>query len=182
MEYGLQLYSVRDITKNGLQDAMQKVADLGYSFVEFAGFFGNSAPEVGRMLRETGLRVSGTHTGWEELTPARITDTILYHKIIGNKNIIIPWADLSDRAKLSAFVATVNQAQPVLAQHGIALSYHNHFINIYSTTPIHQSTHVPERDVVTENYVMVEAGIDALLEANPAAKAIRDAAGSKLII
>lgn len=126
MEYGLQLYSVRDITQKGLQDAMQKVADLGYGFVEFAGFFGNSAPEVGRMLRETGLRVSGTHTGWEELTPARITDTILYHKIIGNKNIIIPWADLSDRAKLSAFVATVNQAQPVLAQHGITLSYHNH--------------------------------------------------------
>ena len=126
MEYGLQLYSVRDITKNGLQDAMQKVADLGYSFVEFAGFFGNSAPEVGRMLRETGLRVSGTHTGWEELTPARITDTILYHKIIGNKNIIIPWADLSDRLKLNTFIATVNQAQPILAQHGITLSYHNH--------------------------------------------------------
>ena len=82
MEYGLQLYSVRDITQKGLESAMQKVADLGYSFVEFAGFFGNSAPEVGRMLRETGLRISGTHTGWEELTPARITDTILYHKII----------------------------------------------------------------------------------------------------
>ena len=40
MEYGLQLYSVRDITQKGLQNAMQKVADLGYSFVEFAGFFG----------------------------------------------------------------------------------------------------------------------------------------------
>ena len=101
MEYGLQLYSVRDITQKGLQSAMQKVADLGYGFVEFAGFFGNAAPEVGRMLRETGLRVSGTHTGWEELTPNRIADTILYHKIIGNKNIIIPWADLSDRLKLS---------------------------------------------------------------------------------
>ena len=40
MEYGLQLYSVRDITQSGLEKAMQKVADLGYSFVEFAGFFG----------------------------------------------------------------------------------------------------------------------------------------------
>ena len=126
MEYGLQLYSVRDITQKGLQKAMQQVADLGYSSVEFAGFFGNSAPEVGRMLRETGLRISGTHTGWEELTSDRIMNTILYHKIIGNKNIIIPWADLSDRLKLGQFVALVNQAQPLLAQHGITLSYHNH--------------------------------------------------------
>lgn len=126
MEYGLQLYSVRDITQKGLQGAMQKVADLGYTSVEFAGFFGNSAPEVGRMLRETGLRISGTHTGWEELTPNRIMDTVLYHKIIGNKNIIIPWADLSDRLKLNTFIATVNKAQPILAQHGITLSYHNH--------------------------------------------------------
>ena len=45
MEYGLQLYSVRDITQKGLQSAMQKVADLGYTSVEFAGFCGNSAPE-----------------------------------------------------------------------------------------------------------------------------------------
>ena len=43
MEYGLQLYSVRDITKNGLENAMKQVAELGYSSVEFAGFFGNSA-------------------------------------------------------------------------------------------------------------------------------------------
>ena len=126
MEYGLQLYSVRDITKNGLESAMQKVAALGYDFVEFAGFFGNSAPEVRRMLRETGLRISGTHTGWEELKPNRIMDTVLYHKIIGNKNIIIPWADLSDCLKLGQFVALVNEAQPLLAQHGITLSYHNH--------------------------------------------------------
>ena len=53
MEYGLQLYSVRDITQNGLERAMQKVADLGYTSVEFAGFFGNSATEVRRMLRDT---------------------------------------------------------------------------------------------------------------------------------
>ena len=67
MEYGLQLYSVRDITKNGLQDAMQKVAGLGYSFVEFAGFFGHSGEEVAGWLKELGLRASGTHTGYNLL-------------------------------------------------------------------------------------------------------------------
>ena len=71
MEYGLQLYSVRDITQKGLEKAMQQVAELGYTSVEFAGFFGHPSHEVGRMLRETGLRISGTHTGCEELKPDR---------------------------------------------------------------------------------------------------------------
>ena len=63
MEYGLQLYSIRDITGNDLEGALKKVADLGYKFVEFAGFFGNSAETVKGWLDKYGLKVSGTHTG-----------------------------------------------------------------------------------------------------------------------
>ena len=72
---------------------------------------------------------------------------------------------------------------PIFSQpHPLALSYHNRFVNIYSTTPTHPSAHVPGRDVITENYVMVEEGLDALLEQHPEAKAIRDAAGSSLLL
>ena len=66
VEYGLQMYSVRDLTKDDLEGALRQVAELGYSFVEFAGFFGHSAKDVRRMLDTYGLRVSGTHTGWQE--------------------------------------------------------------------------------------------------------------------
>ena len=38
MEYGLQMYSVRDITKTDLEGAMKAVAEMGYTYVEFAGF------------------------------------------------------------------------------------------------------------------------------------------------
>ncbi|MBE6567277.1 MAG: right-handed parallel beta-helix repeat-containing protein [Ruminococcaceae bacterium] len=72
---------------------------------------------------------------------------------------------------------------PIFSQpHPQALSYHNTFKNIYSTTTIHPSTHIPSRDVITENYIKVEDGLDALLEAYPEAKAIRDKAGSTLIV
>ena len=67
MGYGLQLYSVRDITKEDLKGALKKVADLGYECVEFAGFFGHSAEEVTGWLNEFGLKVSGTHTGMAEI-------------------------------------------------------------------------------------------------------------------
>ncbi len=69
---------------------------------------------------------------------------------------------------------------PIFSQpHPQALSYHNTFKNIYSTTQRHESTHVPLRDIITEDYHLVEDGPDALFAKYPEAKAIRDAAGAK---
>ena len=45
-EYGLQLYSVRDAAKESMDNALKEVAAMGYSFVEFAGFFDHSAEEI----------------------------------------------------------------------------------------------------------------------------------------
>lgn len=125
MQYGLQLYSVRDITEKNMEYALQKVAEMGYSFVEFAGFFGIPAAEIKRMLADNGLRVSGTHTGWHEVAH-NFEKTVEYHTEIGNKNIIIPGADLSTRQKLDDFIAMVNEFGPKLAERGITLHYHNH--------------------------------------------------------
>ncbi|MBQ7335730.1 MAG: sugar phosphate isomerase/epimerase [Clostridia bacterium] len=126
MDYGLQLYSIRDITENDLAGSLKQVAALGYRFVEFAGFFGHSAEEVRAMLDACGLQVSGTHTGCGELTADKIDETIAYHKTIGNTNIIIPGADFSTPEKLDATVDLINAAQKKLAEAGIALGYHNH--------------------------------------------------------
>ena len=67
MDYGIQLYSVRDLAEKDLSAAVKRVAELGYSSVEFAGFFGHSAEEVNEMLRENNLRVSSTHSGFDDL-------------------------------------------------------------------------------------------------------------------
>ncbi|MBR5985627.1 MAG: sugar phosphate isomerase/epimerase [Clostridia bacterium] len=125
MEYGLQMYSVRDITGRDLKGALKQVADIGYKYVEFAGFFGNQAADVKRWLDEFGLIASGTHTGIDPLLND-YEGTVRYHKEIGCSSIIIPGADLSCQAKLDAFVANVNRLIPKLADEGITLGYHNH--------------------------------------------------------
>jgi len=125
MEYGIQMYSVRDLTQVSLDDALRQVSELGYRFVEFAGFFGHSAESVRAMLDKYGLRVSGTHTGWQEVAE-HFEETVAYHKIIGNRNIIVPGADLSDQKKLDAFIEMANEFQPRLAAEGISFGYHNH--------------------------------------------------------
>ena len=125
-EYGLQLFSVRDITGNDLEGALRAVAEMGYKYVEYAGFFGHSAEQVKEWQDKYGLKCSGTHSGWVELLPENIEATIAYHKTIGNPNFIIPGADLSTLDKIIDFCAVMNKAQIRLAEEGISLGYHNH--------------------------------------------------------
>lgn len=126
MEYGLQLYSVRDVTEKDMEKAIREVAGMGYSFVEFAGFMGHSAKDIKAMMDKYGVYCSGTHSGVEGLTDENIDATIEYHKTIGNKNYIIPGADISTLEKIARFEDIVNKAQPKLALNGITLGYHNH--------------------------------------------------------
>jgi len=125
MNYGLQMYSVRDITQEDLAGALKKVAEIGYKTVEFAGFFGHSAEAVKAMLEENGLTVSGTHSGLDELDKD-FEGTVKYHKTIGNTNYIIPGAPWYTKEELDETIAKLNKYQPMLAAEGITLAYHNH--------------------------------------------------------
>ena len=125
MEYGIQMYSVRDLAEKDLDAALRGVSELGYKKVEFAGFFGHSAQEVKGMLDRYGLQVSGTHTGWQEVAE-HFAETVAYHHAIGNRNIIVPGADLDNQRKLDAFIEMANEFQPKLEAEGISFGYHNH--------------------------------------------------------
>lgn len=132
MKYGIQMYSVRDLAKNDLHAALKCVADIGYKYVEFAGFFGNKAEDVRAWLDELGLEVCSTHTGPEELIPGKIKETIEYHKIIGNKNIIMPGIWYKTEKELDLSVELINYAKETLAKEGITLGYHNHYKEFYT--------------------------------------------------
>lgn len=170
MEYGLQMYSVRDITEKDLASALREVAALGYKFVEFAGFFGHSAEAVKQMLEENGLSVCGAHMGLDEIAPDRIAQTIAYHKTLGNENIIIPWSDCSTPEKLDALIDALNAAYPILCEAGMTLGYHNHAFEYEKTA----YGVLPHKEIEERTRVMLEidtywvyaAGLDpiALLE------------------
>ena len=133
MKYAIQMYSLRTLAGEDLKKALETVAEIGYKGVEFAGFFGNSAETVRGWLDELGLEVYSTHTGVKELTPETIQETIAYHKILGNKLIIIPGASMKTREELDAVIDTMNYAQPILAKEGITLAFHNHYKEFITT-------------------------------------------------
>ncbi|MDD7739442.1 MAG: sugar phosphate isomerase/epimerase family protein [Fusicatenibacter sp.] len=125
MEYGLQLFSVRDFTEKDLAYTLEQVAKIGYKYVEFAGFFGHEAKEVKAMLDANGLIVSGTHSSLEDLVND-FEGTVEYHHTIGNTNYILPGAPWKTAVELDDTIEKLNRFQPMLAAEGITLGYHNH--------------------------------------------------------
>lgn len=125
MDYSVQMYSVRDLASKNMDEALKKVAEIGYKQVEFAGFFDHSAEEIRAMLDKYGLEVSSIHAGFDPLLED-FDNVVEYNKKIGNKNYIIPGYDLSSQDKIDAFVEKVNVINKKLAEQGITLAYHNH--------------------------------------------------------
>lgn len=126
MNYGLQLYSVRDVAEKDIELAMKEVSLMGYSFVEFAGFQGKTPEEIRDLLLKYNLGVSGTHTGVDRLSDENFDETVRAHKIIGCENIIIPGTDLSTKEAVDSFIDRVNVLIPRLEKEGLKLHYHNH--------------------------------------------------------
>ena len=124
MHYGLQLYSVRDITETDFEGALRQVAEMGYRMVEPAGFFGHSAEDVAQMLAKYGLTVCSTHTPIWDLfdDPAGIIE---YHKTIGCRDIILP--ALTSRIPLDEIIQRINEIQPMVEAAGMRLHFHNHW-------------------------------------------------------
>lgn len=148
-KYGIQMYSVRDAAEKDLRGALRTVAELGYSYVEFAGFYGHSAKEVRSWLKEYGLICSGTHTC---ITLEALDDIIAYHQELECDNLIIPVAGWETEDKLKEYIPMFNKAQERLAAAGIRLGYHNHSLEFLRTS----YGKIPEEELLAHTKMELE--------------------------
>ena len=125
MKYGIQMYSLRDVTVENFEGALKAVAEMGYKMVETAGFFNHPAEEVKAMLEHYGLEICSTHTGHTDLFN-KFDATLDYHKKVGCKNLILPSAPFATKEAITYTVDSINRFQPILEAEGIKLHYHNH--------------------------------------------------------
>ena len=126
MNYGIQMYSLRDAVAADYKQALLTVSAQGYKMAELFGGMQPSAEIIRQWADEAKLTVSGTHTGADALTEEKLEKTIQDHHTLGCNLLIIPGHDLSTKEKLDGFIALVNRVQPLLAEQGITLAYHNH--------------------------------------------------------
>ena len=127
----LQIYSVRDDAARDLAAVLEAVARMGYVGVEFAGFYGNDAPTVKRLLDANNLQVAGAHVGIEALLGDELEKTVAFHREIGNRFLIVPGLPPSYRDSLDAWHGTAQLLSDIstrLAPHGMRTGYHNHTV------------------------------------------------------
>lgn len=122
---GIQLYSVRDGMEQDFEGTLKKVHELGYTDVEFAGFYGRTPEQINELLAKYDLKISGTHSAFDDLVN-NYDETVAFHKAIGNKNYIVPAYDLTNQGYLDAFVEKAAVISKKLAADGIRLGFHNH--------------------------------------------------------
>ncbi|WP_274648552.1 sugar phosphate isomerase/epimerase family protein [Paenibacillus humicola] len=158
---GLQLYTLRDQTKNDFLGTIRKVAEMGYQAVEFAGYFDTPAKELKSVLDGVGLEAPSAHVGLSFNEPDKIeadlAKQIEYAQEIGLKYIITPWAPLpqnpteEDVAKLASILEACGRQ---VTAAGLKYGYHNHDFEfkLVNGKPImdHLLEHVPAELLVAE--------------------------------
>ncbi|MBQ6163152.1 MAG: sugar phosphate isomerase/epimerase [Clostridia bacterium] len=128
MKYALQLYSVRDGIRNGddLLKALEKVKEIGYEGVEFAGTQGLSADVLKAKLDELGLVCVGTHIGVDDFAPDKRAATLSFYKTLGCKYIGVGGGDTGSEKSLAHVLDVMGSANDEFEKEGVKVYFHNH--------------------------------------------------------
>ncbi|MBQ8393314.1 MAG: sugar phosphate isomerase/epimerase [Clostridia bacterium] len=129
LKVGIQLYSLRDELAKDMDATLKRVKEMGYDYVEFAGFYDKSADEIKSLLDKHGLTAVSMHQSLDPYLSDGAEDFIQFVKTLGIKYSAVPWMDKAvfhDETRYAEFVANMKKVQKLLADNGIALCYHNH--------------------------------------------------------
>lgn len=126
---GVQLYTVRDQMAKNVPQTLQKIAQIGFKEVEFAGYFNHSPADIRRMLADNGLTAPASH-----IMPTVFTDgdelkkQIDLANAIGHKYLIVAWLPevMRSEAMYRRMPEAMNQTGQLCKQNGIQFAYHNH--------------------------------------------------------
>ncbi len=124
---GLQLFSVRDAMAQDFEGTLQKVKDMGYDYVEFAGYFDHTAEEVKAILDKTGLTAISVHQTYDLFL--KDENAVKFLETIGAKYSAMPWMGIEKQKGTELYEKTIEELTEVskmLKESGIDLLYHNH--------------------------------------------------------
>ncbi len=138
----LQLYSVRDDIKADYAGTIAKLAKIGYTGVEAAGykdgkFYGMSPADFAKSIQDVGMRLISSHlkcplpenikdTNWDEVWTWWDT-AIKAHKDAGIDILILPWIRTPKTAyELKTYADYLNKLGEKCNAAGVSFGYHNH--------------------------------------------------------
>lgn len=129
MKIAVQVYSVRDGIKDSktLLKALEKIKEIGYDGVEFAGYFDTDAKKIKKKLDELGLECVGGHIGLENFEKENLEKTIEFQNTLGVKAIGVGGAPHRTMVECEKTGKTLGNAKKyAMEKYGITTYYHNH--------------------------------------------------------
>lgn len=124
-EFAIQLYSLREETARDFAGAVDRMAPLGYSGVEFAGYGGLSADEMKALLERNKLKSVSSHVGLDRLEN-NLNEELAYNKTLGSAYIVLPGAPMETLADVEALAQKLIPIAEKVRAAGFGFGYHNH--------------------------------------------------------
>jgi len=128
MKFAVQLYSLRHHISSGedLLNILEKVKEIGFDGVEFAGFQDLPAETLRAKLDETGLKCIGAHMGLNDMREENLQKSIDYIKTLGSDIMGIGGADTKTETSLSEVIEVMGNADKKAQEQGVKVYFHNH--------------------------------------------------------
>jgi sugar phosphate isomerase/epimerase len=137
-QISLQLYTVREHTTRDMPATLRRLAEIGYTAVELAGYGGHSAHDLRASLDDVGLRASGAHVpldSWETNPEAVISDMHALDCAHAVVPIIPP--ERRDEEAVARLAESFNRWGELCRSEGLTFSYHNH---AFEFAPVGETT------------------------------------------
>jgi len=126
---GLQLYTVRALMSQDPAALFDTIAAIGYTEVEFAGYFGHAPSTLRGWLDAAGLAAPAAHVGADDLTTGPGLDSALEAAAaLGHRWLVLPWIPEEQRTEegYRGVAAMLNRAGARAQEDAVRVAYHNH--------------------------------------------------------
>ena len=122
---GLQLCSINDCMVEDFAGSLKKVAEFGYTGVEFAGYGGLSAKEIKKLLEDNNLEATAAHHGIDTFKN-NLEAEIEFAKEVGIGALVLPWVDIRSAEDTLKLAETLTKVTEKCLENSLPFVYHNH--------------------------------------------------------
>ena len=126
IKIGLQLYSVRDKMQEDVEATLKAVKEIGYDYVEFAGYFDHTAEELAALLKKYDLKCLSVHQVLD-FYEEKGEEGARFVKTLGAEYSVLPWYSKDHYIQdLEGTLAYFTKMAEMLEKNGLHMLYHNH--------------------------------------------------------
>ena len=125
---GVQLYTLRNEMRADPEGTLARIAQLGFSEIEWWGEFGRTPAQLRALLDRHRLSAPAWHVPVEALQADQLDATLATAQAMGHKHLIVAWTAPALRTpagfgRLASWLTAAGQKASAL---GIRTGYHNH--------------------------------------------------------